>query len=251
MPGLRVAGALLVLACSLVAGRAAASVFPRLPASCHAAAVPSGGVTVRAALCLPPRATRSAAAIVLHGCGGFDTFDHRLAVALPAAGIATLYLDYFGPTPPPGRRGFCGGPPALGTAFPVWERVVADAAGVLRADAAIDPRRIALVGWSLGGGLALATALAHPHLFDALVGFSTGLPARVRLPGAAALPPTLLLSGGAHDAIPLSETENLVRVLRAAHVPVSLFVYRDGVHSWPGRQGAAGIAAAERFLRRF
>ena len=43
---------------------------------------------------------------------------------LPALGVSTLDVDYFGPTPPPGKRGFCGARGAFGTAFPIWLKVV-------------------------------------------------------------------------------------------------------------------------------
>jgi len=185
---------------------------------------------------------------VLHGCGGFDTFDHRLAVDLPRAGLATLYVDYFDPTPPPGKKGFCTG--GGGNVFPVWERVVVDAAGDLRRSPRVEPRRLAVVGWSLGGFLALATSAEHPRLFQARVAFSTGIPTGSRTVAAHGTPPTLLLSGGLGDAIPLSWTQRLYRILATAGVKVTLYDYGHGVHSWPGAQGTAGIGVTERFLRR-
>ena len=112
----RAALALGLLAATLVApaSHAAAHVlrpFPRFTeANCSRADFASGGGTVRAELC---RSTSAASAgravVVLHGCGGFSTFDHRLATVLPADGISTLYVDYFGLTPPPSDKGFCGG----------------------------------------------------------------------------------------------------------------------------------------------
>jgi dienelactone hydrolase len=254
---MRVAGLLvslvlawLVLAPATVAGVDAAP-FPTMPPQCVTSDYRSGGAKVRAALCLPAKGTPAPVAIVLHGCGGFDTFDHRLAIDLPTAGIATLYLDYFDPTPPPDGKGWCNGGGGGGSGrdvFAVWEREVVAAAAHLRAVHSVDASRVALVGWSLGGGVAVATALAHKHRFRALVGFSTGFfGPPVDLAG---MPATLLLSAGRHDAIPLAATEDLVRALRAARVNVTLYNYGDGVHSWPGPQGTAGIAVAERFLHR-
>jgi dienelactone hydrolase len=238
---------------ALVAGLAAAAVahgalFPRLPRECSRSDYSSSGVLVRAALCLPSGSAMVPAAIVLHGCGGFDTFDHRLAVELPQAGIATLYVDYFAPTPPPGRKGFCGG--GGGDAFAVWQREVVAAAAHLRRQARVEPRRVAVVGWSLGGGLALATSAEHPRLFQARVAFSTGVPPGIRVHAVHGTPPTLLLSGGPGDAIPLAWTQHLYRILRAAGVKVTLYDYGHGVHTWPHAQGSVGVAVAERFLRR-
>src|SRR5262249_34498877 len=109
----RVALAATALLLTLVpAVDAASRPFPRFHLrTCARADFTSAGTRVRAELC---RATRDAkagrAVVVLHGCGGFSTFDHRLAGALPQKGIATLYIDFFAPTPPPGRHGFCSGP---------------------------------------------------------------------------------------------------------------------------------------------
>src|SRR5207244_1782905 len=105
--------------------------------------------------------------------------------------------DYFGPTPPPGRHGFCGGGGARDDPFPVWLRVVQDAAWHLRSARGVSPRRVAVVGWSLGGGLAVAAAAVGVR-FGAIAAFSTaGFPevvARVKR-----FPPTILRSGGSTD----------------------------------------------------
>lgn len=82
---------------ALVAGIAAlvapaAHPFPRV-AGCARADFDG----VRAARC--GTASGARAVVVLHGCGGFSTFDHRLAEELPRYGISTLYVDYFEPSP--------------------------------------------------------------------------------------------------------------------------------------------------------
>jgi dipeptidyl aminopeptidase/acylaminoacyl peptidase len=65
------------------------------------------------------------------------------------------------------------------------------------------------------------------------------------------MPPTILLSAGATDAIPLAETLPLYEALRRAGVASSLFVYPHGSHGWPGHQGTLGIERASAFLRRY
>jgi hypothetical protein len=73
---------------------------------------------VRAELCKAPGDT--AAVVVLHGCGGFSTFDHRLTAGLPHKGISTYDIDYFGPTPPPGKSGFCNADGRFCETFATW-----------------------------------------------------------------------------------------------------------------------------------
>ena len=190
---------------------------------------------------------------MLHGCGGFDTFDHRLADTLPRDGISTLYVDYFATTPPPGSKGWCSGwhrrSPSVNHAnvFSRWTGVVVRAVEDLDRTAGIASARVGLVGWSLGGGLAVGVA-ERDQAVHAVAAFSTGLhggaPTRVRR-----MPPLLLLSGGKTDAIPLAWTLVLYHAARIAGTEVSLYVYPRGSHSWPGREGSAGIAAAARFFR--
>jgi dienelactone hydrolase len=247
--------ALALTAAALAASGAASASsrpFPRFAEQgCARADFPVGPRTIRAELC---RATVDAAAgravLVLHGCGGFSTFDRRLATELPRAGISTLYVDFFGLTPPPGSKGFCAGadrPPASRLRlFTIWEDVVDAAASALSRTDGV--RRVGVVGWSLGGGLAVRAAADRPRLFQAVVGFSTGA-RRLDPVGLVALPPMLLLSGGRTDAVPLAATRALFRAARAAGVATELYVYPNGSHEWPGRQGAVGIARATRFLR--
>jgi dienelactone hydrolase len=194
------------------------------------------------------------AVIVLHGCGGTGGIDTVLARDLPTHGVASFYVDYFALTPPPSRRGFCGAGALMEGAFPVWQRIVVDAVGALRATPGIDAARIGAVGWSLGGGLALATAqygagsAPLPRSpFRALVVLS----AYDESSNVRALPPTLVLSGGSGDAVPVSEAIRLYRSLRAAHVPAELHVYPHGNHSWKRRQRVAGERWTFAFLRRY
>jgi dienelactone hydrolase len=232
----------------LVAGSAHAAGFPRFRSGCVRADFPSASTVVRAEFCRA-RSGQGAAVVVLHGCGGFSTFDHRLVTSLPGFGISTLDVDYFGPTPPPGAKGFCHAAGAFQGAFPVWVRVVDDAAKKLRLLPGV--RRVGAVGWSLGGGVAVAAAAGprNSRPFQAIAGFSTG--AFGAASTASLLPPTILLSAGRTDAIPLAETLPLYRALRAAKVPSELYVYPRGSHNWPGRQGTLGIAHAAAFLLRY
>jgi dienelactone hydrolase len=225
--------------------------FPHFGAGCARADFASGGAPIRAELCRAGTGSGPArAVVVLHGCGGFSTFDHRLVAELPRFGIPTLDVDYFAPTPPPGTKGFCNARSRARDAFPRWVEVARDAGRALRRDGVAPAGGIGVVGWSLGGAVAIQAAAAprRERVFAAVAGFSTG--AFGATPAfAALLPPTILLSGGSTDAIPLAETLPLFRALRAAHVASSLYVYPHGSHAWPGRQGALGIRHAATFLR--
>jgi dienelactone hydrolase len=241
----RVALAGAALALLAMPAAAAPRRFPTFTGDCARADFTSGGVHIPAERC--GRATGGPAVVVLHGCGGFDTFDHELAADLPRFGIATLYVDYFAPTPPPGAAGFCHGFGfSGGDPFPKWQQVVVDAARTLR-------RRgyahVGAVGWSLGAGVALAAAEdAQP--FDAVAAFSAGASPET-IARAAALPPTIFLDGGSHDIEPPANARALYAAAHRAGVPAALYVYGDGSHGWPGRQGVVGRAKAAAFLLRY
>jgi dienelactone hydrolase len=191
------------------------------------------------------------AVVVLHGCGGFGGIDEVLARDLPSHGVATYYIDYFGLTPAPGKRGFCGSP-RIGTSFATWQQIVFDATNALKTMPGIDPGRVGAVGF--GGGLALVTAeygagttpLRHSP-FHALVVLSA-FDATGQVGG---LPPTLVLSGGSGDAVPVADARALYRSLRSAHVPAVLHVYPHGTHQWKGRQRIVGERWTFDFLRRY
>lgn len=215
--------------------------FPHFGRGCARADYRSAGTVVRAERCGP---SRGDAVVVLHGCGGFSTFDHTLAADLPRFGIATLYVDYFAPTPPPGNHGFCTVWTRPARLFSRWERVTADAARTLRRDGFA---HVGAVGWSLGAGVALATA-EDDHVFDAVAAFSA-IAHPATLDRAASLPPSIFLDGGPRDIVPPANARALYAAARRAHVPAALFVYPNGTHEWAGRQGVAGRARAAAFLR--
>jgi len=228
--------------------------FPSISPLCHRADFPSRGRTVRAALCRAPGATRLPAMIVLHGCGGFGGIDEVLARYLPQHGIATLYVDYFGLTPPPGKHGFCDAGMRIGSAFPVWQRIVVDSAAALSRAPGIDPGHVGVLGWSLGGGLALATAqygARSTPLRRSRFRVVVVLSAYDDSSNVGALPPTLVLSGGSGDAVPVANALALYAALRRAHVPAVLHVYPHGNHFWRKRQGIAAERWTLAFLGRY
>jgi dienelactone hydrolase len=189
-------------------------------------------------------ASGSRAVIVLHGCGGFSTFDHRLAAELPRYGIATLYVDYFARTPAPGTKGFCDVWTRPAELFATWEQIASQAARSLQPHFA----HVGAVGWSLGAGVALATA-EDLHSFAAVAAFSA-IANPLTVGRAASLPPSIFLDGGPRDIVPPQNARALYAAARAAHVPTALYVYGNGTHEWAGVQGTAGIRRAAAFLLR-
>ncbi|MFC7589282.1 alpha/beta hydrolase family protein [Nonomuraea antimicrobica] len=130
---------------------------PDFPATTPAVTFDSGGATLLGVLHVPSGPGPHPVVVVLHGFPGNErNFD--LAQVLRRAGYAALVFHY---------RGSWG----VGGSWS-WGNVLQDAAAVVTglrdpdvvAAHRLDPRRVALVGHSLGGFTALMTAAADPSV---------------------------------------------------------------------------------------
>ncbi len=206
---------------------------------------------MRAEFCRDARPGREPALVVLHGCGGFGGVDRGLAERFPRAGYATVYVDYFDLTPPPGKRGFCSVRIVPRRVLSVWRTVVVSAAMALRSRPDVDPRLVGVLGWSMGADVALAAA-AWPGAprFAAVVAYSPGTVASLTA-RAVRLPPTIILMSGLGDIRALGGARALAEALRAARISTELYIYPTGSHYWQGRQGEKAFRHAVAFLRRY
>jgi len=126
--------------------------------------VPSAGLELLGVLHRPAGPGPHPAVVVLHGFPGIER-NLDLAQALRRAGYASLVFHY---------RGAWGSPGTWS-----WANARQDAAAAvaaLRADPAVDASRVALVGHSMGGFVALHTAAADPGLraVASIAGFDFG-----------------------------------------------------------------------------
>ena len=110
--------------------------------------------TLTATLTLPGAGSPVPAVVLMHGCSGVSPTHHFWATTLRGWGYAGLVLDSFGAR---GVRSVCE------TGGITSEQRVEDAfaaLGTLATHPGIDARRVALMGFSHGGGTVLAAA-AH------------------------------------------------------------------------------------------
>jgi dienelactone hydrolase len=198
---------------------------------------------------LPEGAGRVPAVVLLHSAGGVaPDRDLAWAALLRDAGMATLVLDSFGPR---GVQGFAGQPSlfaGVADAFAALRR--------LRDHPRIDPNRIAVMGFSRGGSIALAAVLQTVSVRGSLGG--PGFAAHVALyPGcstqyrAAAVTgaPILLLLAGADDQAAPGPCRDYAAWLRLRGATVRVEEFAGAHHLFDGTEplrliGGAGSVGA-------
>jgi len=201
-------------------------------------ATDAGRIPVTATLSLP--ASGPAPVVVLmHGCSGVSRTHEAWAATLRGWGYAALVLDSFAAR---GIRAVCE------TGSLTSEQRVEDAFAALRTLAAhpgIDARRVALMGFSHGGGTVLAAASpaiarsqATPGAppFRALIAFYPRCEGRY--PGTPLAAPLRIHIGALDDWTPAGPCETLAASLRRAGADARITVYADAHHGFDSvRQG--------------
>ena len=141
----------------------------------------SDGTSVRAALAKPAGPGGAPAILIAHEWWGLTDHMRELAQRFAQAGYAALVPDLYARQPgPPGTSGVAGGSKV--TADPAEAarlmnelssqlalRDLNAAVGFLKQQAFVDPQRVAIVGFSMGGTLALTQATHNSDLKAAVV----------------------------------------------------------------------------------
>jgi dienelactone hydrolase len=180
-------------------------------------------------LARPDTPGRHPALVVLHGCGGFGPADVVAAEVLKSYGYVALALDSLG------RLNVC----THGIDGDVAEAFDAHTAlGWLARQNFVDPDRVALLGFSMGGAAALASVEAgpiekiHRRHFRAAIAYDPGCLSR---PGVMTVP-TLILNGDKDDWSRASHCRKMMARRRGKGAPATLIVYPGATHvfNFPG-----------------
>jgi dienelactone hydrolase len=189
----------------------------------------------------------SPAVVLLHSCNGdWLRLDERWGERIASWGYVTLTVDSFGPR---GLKNTCGGGAPVDLAFDAYR-----ALNFLVQQPFVDPARVAAVGFSQGGWLALssvehgAVEQASHNKFRAAVAF---YPRCLGFKGDMTVP-TLILIGELDDWTPASECRNMVDGKddwgisrhKGEGAPVKLVVYPGAYHAFD----AASLQAPIQFF---
>jgi len=177
----------------------------------------------------------SPAVVLLHGCnGGWQKLDKRWGARIGSWGYVTLTVDRFGPR---GITSACTGGAPAAAVFDAYR-----ALAFLAQQPFVDPERVAVIGFSQGGWLALASVergmieRTSKEKFRAAIAF---YPPCLSLKGSMTVP-TLILVGELDDWTPASECRSLaegrddygISREKGLGVPIELVVYPGAYHGF-------------------
>ncbi len=139
--------------------------------------------------------------------------------------------------------------PTVNREFVRWMGAVSRAVDHARELPEVDVDRVGLIGWSLGGSLALEVAAEDRHV-AAVVGIVGGM-----IPEAVdkmtRMPPTLLLAGENDTIFPGAEARGLDRRLRKKGVVVESTVYPGQGHGFTGEAAADANRRTNEFFDQY
>jgi carboxymethylenebutenolidase len=194
----------------------------------------------------PEALGRHPALVVLHGSGGYRDLS-ALALLMTAYGYCVFAPHYFAAT-----QTSWASPAEIKEHAVSWSQAIAASIDLVARHPAVDAQRIALVGFSLGGYLAVGVA-ARDARIAAVVEFFGGLPEPLA-EDVRRLPPTLILHGEADRVVPVAEAHRLRRFCEERGVCVEVETFPGAGHffSPPVMQQAAlrALDFLERHLRR-
>ncbi|HYH01359.1 MAG TPA: dienelactone hydrolase family protein [Terriglobales bacterium] len=168
------------------------------------------------------------AVIALHGSGGIrEGWAEQPASLLAGHGFAVFVIHYFE------RTGtYWADDRTIRQSFELWMKAVSDAITFASHQPQVDGSRVGLLGFSLGGYLALSVATRDPRV-KAVVEYFGGLPEELTHE-LKPLPPTLVLHGERDTVVPVTEAHKLQHLFENTGTPYELKLYPVAGHGFSG-----------------
>lgn len=181
------------------------------------------GRTVRVEAALPKERGRRPAVLVLHGANGISgrhlLFDHVQALA--DHGFAVFVVHYF--------DGLAAGNKAHPDLYWQREQVLDAAVEHVRGHERVDPERVAVLGYSLGGFHALGLGTRDRRL-RAVVSIGGAMSAHLERSGIDRIAPALILHGERDNVVPVHRVHDLADLLAKVGAMFEYHVYPREAH---------------------
>ena len=203
----------------------------------------SGNQQIRIDHYSPTTSAKGPAVILVHGSGGPLHGVDPFAQQATAFGVNVFVVHYFERT---GHSWVY--PSQIEPHFPVWMETLKDAITFVAGQPGVDPSRIGLLGFSLGGYLALSLATQDSRI-AAVAELFGGLP-EYFAKDAANLPPVLVLHGGEDHTVPVSEAHKLEELLKKHRIPYEIKIYPDQGHIFRGLAQFDAMRRVASFFRK-
>jgi carboxymethylenebutenolidase len=184
------------------------------------------------------------AVLVLHGAGGMSIGGpafRDFARLLARRGYVAHVVHYFDLT---GTK--LADLPTMKASFPGWLKAVADGVSNVSKQPNVDPKRVGLLGFSLGAYVSLSVAM-FDHRIGAVVEYFGGLP-EVLVKDVKSLPPTLILHGDADRVVPVSEARALEKLFKEKDLPHEVRIYAGQGHGFTGDDASDATRRALAFF---
>ena len=190
----------------------------------------------------PQRSGTFPALLVIHGSSGpVSSFVGAYAQQLANLAYVVFFVRYFDAT-----GTIWASISGIRTDFITWLVTLADAVTFVERHPKVDPRRIGMLGVSLGGYLSLSLA-SKDRRITAVASLMAGMPPEI-VAETTYMPPTLLLHGEADATVPISEAlvvESLLKRLGTKH---ERKIYPGQGHSFTGLAQMDALTRTLRFL---
>jgi carboxymethylenebutenolidase len=168
------------------------------------------------------------AVIALHGSGGIrEGWAAEPASLLASRGFSVFVLHYFERTDTAWADDA-----TIRHNFETWMKTISDAITWAGNHASVDASRVALLGFSLGGYLALSVAAVDPRV-KAVVEYFGGLPDELA-EHANKIAPTLILHGERDYTVPVSEAHKLKKLFEDTGTDFEMKLYPNAGHGFGG-----------------
>lgn len=178
-------------------------------------------------LYVPQSSAPSPAVIILHGRDGVLPEWKKYAERLQQNGYVSLVLNYQTKT----GRAFR--VEEIRKHMPSWVETVANASSYLKSHPSVSQEKVGIIGFSLGGFVAVQSAGTIPGI-DAVVVYYGG--GTSTLPEyASKLPPVLIFHGERDTVVPLDRSTTLYETMKKLDRPVVLKMYPGVGHCFDCR----------------